>query len=59
MTRRFIGSAISPEPMEFRVASGVLILFPTAAGPGGRDGGEYCSRERLGGLLRLYHRDAA
>jgi putative transposase len=38
---------------------GNVILFPTPADRIGELSGEVCTRERLGGLLRFYHREAA
>ena len=37
---------------------GNVLLFPTSSPTGGDDGPMQC-RERLGGLLKYYHRDAA
>ena len=36
-----------------------VILFPEPADPIGEDSGGITSRERLGGLLRFYHWEAA
>ncbi len=36
-----------------------VILFPTPADRIGQTTGEIQTRERLGGLLRFYHREAA
>ena len=38
---------------------GNVILFPAPADRIGELSGEVCTRERLGGLLRFYHREAA
>ena len=38
---------------------GNVILFPAPADRIGESSGEICTRERLGGLLRFYHREAA
>jgi len=38
---------------------GNVILFPTPPDRVGETAGRICSRERLGGLLKLYHREAA
>jgi putative transposase len=37
---------------------GNVLLFPSSS-PAGRDDGPMQCRERLGGLLKYYHRDAA
>jgi putative transposase len=38
---------------------GNVILFPVAADRIGTSSGEIRTRERLGGLLKIYHRQAA
>jgi len=38
---------------------GNVILFPAPADRIGESSGAICTRERLGGLLKFYHREAA
>jgi hypothetical protein len=38
---------------------GNVILFPTPPDRVGETAGRICTRERLGGLLKFYHREAA
>jgi hypothetical protein len=38
---------------------GNAILFPTPSDRVGEREGRVCTRERLGGLLKFYHREAA
>jgi len=38
---------------------GNVILFPTPPDRVSETAGRICTRERLGGLLRFYHREAA